>query len=93
MNLLIKSIAFVSILSLMACNGGDKNTDKTKTEYADASKDDANEIIEYHNIVLNLTDKNDRSLKSMDDNLETIADGPVNVSLGNISLWPESVSR
>ncbi|PWS31278.1 DUF3829 domain-containing protein [Pedobacter paludis] len=75
MNLLIKSIAFVSILSLMACNGGDKNTDKTKTEYADASKDDANEIIEYHNIVLNLTDKNDRSLKSMDDNLETIAKG------------------
>lgn len=76
----IKLLVVALAISFTACKGGNKkeNETKTKTEYADAGNDDANEIVEYNNVLVGLTDKNNAYLKRMDENLQKLAKGLAN---------------
>jgi len=77
MKLSIKLLVLAVAVSFTACKSGDKkeNKGKTETEYADAGDDDANEIVEYNNVLVNLTDKNNAYLKRLGENLEKFAKG------------------
>ncbi|MGO4877429.1 DUF3829 domain-containing protein [Pedobacter psychrotolerans] len=76
MKLTIKLLVVAVAISFAACKSGDKKKeDGTKTEYADADNDDANQIVEYNNVLVGLTDKNNEYLKRLDENLQKIAKG------------------
>jgi len=63
-------------ISFTACKSGDKKKeDGAKTEYAEADNDDANQIVEYNNVLVGLTDKNNEYLKRLDENLQKIDKG------------------
>lgn len=72
MKFTIKLIALAFVVSFAACKGGDKK-DGAKTEYADSNKDDANAIVEYNNVLVSYTDKNNDYLKSLDRTLTRIS--------------------
>lgn len=80
MKLPIKLLIFAVAISFSACKSGDKENKDAKTEYAEASNDDANQIVEYNNVLVGFTDKNNEYLKRINENLERIAKGLVNPS-------------
>lgn len=72
----IKLLVVAVAISFTACKSGDKKKeDGGKTEYAEADNDDANQIVEYNNVLVGLTDKNNEYLKRLDDNLQKIDKG------------------
>jgi len=75
MKLRIKLIALAFAVSLTACKSGDKKDGDAKTEYAEADKGDANDIVEYNNVLVSYTDKNNDYLKSLDRTLSHISKG------------------
>lgn len=76
MKLTIKLLVVAIAISFTACKSGDKKKeDQGKTEYAEADNDDANQIVEYNNVLVGLTDKNNEYLKRLDDNLQKISKG------------------
>ncbi|WP_316796486.1 DUF3829 domain-containing protein [Pedobacter agri] len=78
MKLPIKLLVVAAAISFAACKGGDKKDGSAKTEYAEASNDDANEIVAYNNVLVGFTDKNNEYLKRLDGNLKKIAKGLAN---------------
>ncbi|WP_316803774.1 DUF3829 domain-containing protein [Pedobacter nototheniae] len=74
MKLTIKLIALAFAVSFSACKGGGKK-EGAKTEYAESNKDDANDIVEYNNVLVSFTDKNNNYLKSLENGLKTISRG------------------
>lgn len=76
----IKLLVVAVAISFTACKGGDKkeNKNENKTEYADAGNDDANEIVEYNNVLVSLTDQNNAYLKRVDENLQKISKALMN---------------
>jgi len=76
MKLTIKLLVVAVAISFTACKSGDKKKeDGAKTEYAEADNDDANQIVEYNNVLVGLTDKNNEYLKRLDENLQKIDKG------------------
>jgi len=75
MKLPIKLLIVATAISFSACKGGDKKDGNAKTEYAEASNDEANQIVEYNNVLVAYTDKNNTYLKSMESNVQRIARG------------------
>lgn len=72
----IKLLVMAIAISFTACKSGDKKKeDGAKTEYAEADNDDANQIVEYNNVLVGLTDKNNEYLKRLDENLQKIDKG------------------
>ena len=72
----IKLLVVAIAISFTACKSGDKKKeDGAKTEYAEADNDDANQIVEYNNVLVGLTDKNNEYLKRLDENLQKIDKG------------------
>ena len=72
----IKLLVVAVAISFTACKSGDKKKeDGAKTEYAEADNDDANQIVEYNNVLVGLTDKNNEYLKRLDENLQKIDKG------------------
>lgn len=76
----IKLLIFAVAILFSACKSGDKKDKDAKTEYAEASNEDANQIVEYNNVLVGFTDKNNDFLKRIDGNLERIAKGLQNPS-------------
>ncbi|RYE27287.1 MAG: hypothetical protein EOP48_34545 [Sphingobacteriales bacterium] len=62
-------------VSFAACKNGERKDADSKTEYADADKDDANAIVEYNNVLVGFTDKNNEYLKRLDNTLVSIGKG------------------
>ncbi|MCZ4244425.1 DUF3829 domain-containing protein [Pedobacter punctiformis] len=75
MKLTIKLIALAFVVSFAACKGSGDKKDGAKTEYAESNKDDANDIVEYNNVLVSYTDKNNDYLKSLDGTLQKISKG------------------
>lgn len=72
----IKLLVVAIAISFTACKSGDKKKENgAKTEYAEADNDDANQIVEYNNVLVGLTDKNNEYLKRLDENLQKIDKG------------------
>lgn len=70
-----KLTALMLALSFAACkNDGKKNTN-SKTEYAEANDNDANAIIEYNNVMVSFTDKNNEYIKRIEGNIIKIEKG------------------
>jgi len=80
MKLTIKLLVLAVAISFTACKSGDKkeSDSKEKTEYAEADNDDANQIVEYNNVLVSLTDQNNAYLKRVDENLQKLAKGLAN---------------
>ncbi|MFD2286568.1 DUF3829 domain-containing protein [Pedobacter petrophilus] len=74
----IKLLAIAVAISFTACKGGDKKETAAKTEYAAAGNDDANQIVEYNNVLVSLTDQNNAYLKRVGENLQKLAKGLAN---------------
>lgn len=75
MKLSVKLIALAIAIFFGSCKHSDKKDNKSKTEYADSNKDDANDIIEYNNVLVSYTDNNNDYLKSLDRTLSVIDKG------------------
>ncbi|AZI26093.1 DUF3829 domain-containing protein [Pedobacter sp. G11] len=80
MKLSIKLLIVAAAISFSACKSGDKKDKDAKTEYGEASNEDANQIVEYNNVLVSFTDKNNEYLKRVDENLEKISKGLQNPS-------------
>ena len=75
MKLSFKLILLAVAVSFASCKNGERKDSDSKTEYADADKDDANAIIEYNNVLVGFTDKNNEYLKRLETTLLSIGKG------------------
>ncbi|MCZ4223578.1 DUF3829 domain-containing protein [Pedobacter rhodius] len=75
MKLSIKLIAIAFAIAFASCKHKDKKDDESATEYAEANKEEANDIIEYNNVLVKYSDNNNSYLKSMERSLNIIDKG------------------
>ncbi|RBQ08711.1 DUF3829 domain-containing protein [Pedobacter miscanthi] len=75
MKTLFKLTALALVLSVTACKNGGKKDSNGKTTYVEADEKDVNAIIEYNNVMVSFTDKNNSYLKSLESNLDRIEKG------------------
>lgn len=78
MKTIFKLTALALVLSVTACKNGSKKDSNGKTTYAEADEKDVNTIIEYNNVMVSFTDKNNSYLKSLESNLDRIEKGLAN---------------
>ena len=78
MKTLLKLTALALVLSAAACKNDGKKDSNAKTSYAEADEKDVNEIIEYNNVVVNFTDKNNDYIKRIEGNIIKIEKGLAN---------------
>ncbi|WP_162799908.1 DUF3829 domain-containing protein [Pedobacter jeongneungensis] len=75
MKTILKLTALALALSFTACKNDKKKDNNAKTAYAEADEKDVNAIIEYNNVMVSFTDKNNSYLKSLESNLDRIEKG------------------
>jgi len=71
----LKLTALALALSFTACKNDGKKDHNAKTAYAEADDEDANTIIEYNNVMVSFTDKNNDYIKRIEDNIIKIGKG------------------
>ncbi|MCX2493290.1 hypothetical protein OQX63_07390 [Pedobacter sp. PF22-3] len=75
MKTILKLTALALTLSFTACKNDKKKDDNAKTAYAEADEKDVNTIIEYNNVMVSFTDKNNDYIKRIEDNMIKIEKG------------------
>lgn len=80
MKTILKLTALALTLSFTACKNDKKKDDNAKTAYAEADEKDVNAIIEYNNVMVSFTDKNNDYIKRIENNIVKIEKGLRNPS-------------
>jgi len=75
MKTLFKLTALALVLSVTACKNDGKKDSDNKTAYAEADEKDVNDIIEYNNVMVSFTDKNNDYIKRIESNIVRIEKG------------------
>ncbi|WP_316827670.1 DUF3829 domain-containing protein [Pedobacter miscanthi] len=75
MKTLFKLTALALVLSVTACKNDGKKDSNGKSTYAEADEKDVNEIIEYNNVMVSFTDKNNGYIKRIESNIIRIEKG------------------
>ncbi|WP_412467901.1 hypothetical protein [Pedobacter sp. KLB.chiD] len=75
MKTILKLTVLALTLSFTACKNEKKKDDNAKTAYAEADEKDVNAIIEYNNVLVSFTDKNNDYIKRIESNLIKIEKG------------------
>jgi hypothetical protein len=72
MNVKLKLLILASILAFTACKNSGRKSDGAQSEYEDASLDDANQIIQYNNVLVGFTDRNSNYVRDLEHSLQGI---------------------
>jgi len=75
MKTILKVTALALTLSFTACKNDQKKDDNAKTAYAEADEKDVNAIIEYNNVMVGFTDKNNDYIQRIEGNIVKIEKG------------------